>query len=215
MQKAEHFNPPNAYQRSLGATSQPSVHGTSGPVSVSYPQPYLGTYSFGSYISSLLKFFWSTHLTQNPDVCSGRPNGAARFFYSLIPGPDKNVAGNNRRCSSAVAFVYPYVNGASAGEKENLTILVGTLATGIAWGNASGDLQVAKGVSFTQAPSNPAPLPNTTLGTIYQATASKEVIVAAGALGVSFAFNDEPAYTDPCCSQSPHFLELSGIGDPE
>ncbi|KZP07186.1 GMC oxidoreductase [Athelia psychrophila] len=197
MKKSEHFNVPNAYQASLGATSAPAVHGTSGPVSVSYPQPYLGTVSFGSYISSLLKFFKSTRLSQIPDACTGSPHGAVRFFYSLIPGASKDDSGGNRRCSSAVAYVYPYANGAHAGQKSSLTVLVGALATGVVWGNASQGLQVASGVSYAAAPASPAPPANTTLGTIYQVKASKEVIVCAGALG------------------SPHFLELSGIGDPK
>ncbi|KZP19980.1 GMC oxidoreductase [Athelia psychrophila] len=196
MQKSEHFNVPNAYQTSLGATSAPAVHGTNGPVSVSYPQPYLGTVSFGSYITSLLTFFKGTHLSQIPDACTGSPHGAVRFFFSLIPGASSE-AGGNRRCSSAVAYVYPYANGAYAGQKSNLTILVGALATGVVWGNASQGLQVASGVSYAAAPASPAPPDNTTLGPIYQVKASKEVIVCAGALG------------------SPHFLELSGIGDPK
>ncbi|KAF7984892.1 hypothetical protein HWV62_10891 [Athelia sp. TMB] len=197
MKKSEHFHVPNAYQVSLGATSTPSVHGTSGPVSVSYPQPYLGTFSFAAYISSLLSYFKPTGLRQIPDVCSGSPHGAVRFFYSLLPGASPDAAGDNRRCSSAVAYVYPYANGADAGQKSNLTVLVGALATGIVWGNASQGLQVASGVSYAAAPSSPAPPANTTLGTIYHVEASKEVIVCAGALG------------------SPHFLELSGIGDPK
>lgn len=193
MKKSEHFNVPDAYQTALGATSVPSVHGSNGSISVSYPQPYLATVSFGSYISSVLKFFSPTNLRQNPDVCTGRPNGVARFFYSLIPGPNK-VSGQNRRCSSAVGYVYPFVNGVNAGQKENLVILVGTLATEIIWGNASNGLQVASGVAFTEAPASPAPPANTTLGTSYQVEASKEVIVAAGALGVGLLcqFYDKP-----------------------
>lgn len=194
MQKSEHFNAPDAYQSSLGATSTPSAHGTNGLVSVSYPRPYTATYAFGSYITSLIKYFSPTKLAQNPDLCSGNPHGAARFIYSLIPGASKDVPGQNRRCSSAVAYVYPFLNSSGKSNKDSLTILTGTLATGIVWANGSDSkgLQVASGVSFTAAPA----VGSITLGPIYQAGASKEVIVAAGALG------------------SPHFLELSGIGDP-
>lgn len=186
MQKSEHFKAPNAYQTSLGATSIPAVHGTAGLVSVSYPQPYVATVSFGSYISSLLSFFKPTGLTQNLDTCTGSPHGAVRFIYSLIPGASSTDVGGNRRCSSAVAYVYPYANGAYAGEKSSLTVLVNALGTGIVWGNAtSGGLQVANGVSYAVAPASPVPPANTTLGTIWEVKASKEVIVCAGALGVS------------------------------
>lgn len=187
MQKSERFNAPNAYQSSLGATSVPSVHGTQGFVSVSHPQPYLATTSFGYYISSAIKFFSTTHLRQNPDVCTGKPNGVARFIYTILPGPNKDVPGKNRRCSSAVAYIYPYINGGpQAGNKGKLTILVGAMATGTIWGSPNRGLQVATGVSYTAAPSSQSPPTNTTLGAIYQVNAVKEVIVASGALGVSF-----------------------------
>jgi choline dehydrogenase len=178
MMKSESFHIPNAQQVSLGATSVPSVHGMHGPVSVSYPQPYLATTSFGAYITSIREFFPT--LIQNLDVCTGSPNGAARFFYSIIPGTT-NTPGGNRRASSAVSYIYPFLNNG----KDNVVILVGHQSTSILWANTTTHtgLATAKGVRFAATPA-----PNADVGTTYDVTASKEVIVAAGALGVCLIF---------------------------
>lgn len=196
MQKSEAFIPPSPDQVSLGATADLSVHGTSGPVSISYPEPYLATETFGAYIASMISVFSTsppqssssnntteasyTPLKQILDLCTGAPLGLARFFYSLLPGRTQ-IPGGNRRTSSAWGYVYPFL--AEPEVKEGLTILAGHQSTGIVWssgGNQS--VATATGVKFVATPASTIigdPLANE-----FTVAVSGEVIVAAGALGV-------------------------------
>lgn len=187
MKKAEGFRPPSPSQLDLGATwdPSPSVHNTFGPVSASYPNPYSAANSFGAYISSLITYFFPVGLVQNPDVCSGTPNGAARIAYSIMPGSNTtNGTKGNIRSSSARAYVYHFLEQQDA--KENLVILVGHQAIGIVWGDDNADgSATAAGVRFVSTS-----VENGTVdGPVWEVATSKEVIVASGAIGVCPVFS--------------------------
>lgn len=216
MKKAEGFHPPSSSQLDLGATWDPSpwIHNTTGPVSASFPNPYSAAGSLGTYISSLLAYFAPVGLVQNPDVCSGTPNGAARIAYSVIPGSnDTNDIEENVRASSARSYVYPFLGPLDV--KENLVILVGHQAIGIVWGDDDADGNAtAAGVRFVNTPEENG----TVDGAVWEVAVRKEVVVASGAIGVqSSSFSTKHATeVKPfrfLFHQSPHFLELSGIGN--
>ncbi|KAG6812405.1 hypothetical protein H0H92_002981 [Tricholoma furcatifolium] len=184
MKKAEFYHLPNSNQTSLGATVDPSAHGYNGLVNAGYPQPYEAAVLAGSMVSAALAAI--PDLVHNVDVASGTPNGAARFQYSIKPGNNSVVtADGNTRSSSANAYIYP-----SLEDKPNLVILVGHQATRLVWGTPVGSLSTAIGVKFIATPQT-----NATIQTELEVGISKEAIVASGGIG------------------SPHFLELSGIGD--
>ncbi|KAG5644240.1 hypothetical protein DXG03_008835 [Asterophora parasitica] len=184
MKKAESYNLPNPQQTSLGASVNPGAHGYSGKVNAGFPQPYEATVAAGYLVTAAQAAI--PGLVHNPDVASGNPNGAARFQYSIKPGTGTVVTPDgNTRSSSATAFIYP-----SLLQKPNLVILTGHQATRLLWGNRVGSLSRASGVKFASTP-----VPDAALGPEYTVKFSKEAIVASGAIG------------------SPHFLELSGIGD--
>ncbi|KAF5387054.1 hypothetical protein D9615_001538 [Tricholomella constricta] len=184
MKKSENYHLPNPQQISLGATVNPDVHGYNGKVDAGFPQPYEATVAAGYIVEAARAAI--PGLAQNPDVASGKPNGAARFQYSIKPGNKTVVAPDgNTRSSSANAYIYP-----SLQKKSNLIILIGHQASGLVWGSRSGSLSRATGVKFISTP-----LLNAELGPEYVVKVCNEVIIASGAIG------------------SPHFLELSGIGD--
>lgn len=194
MRKSEGFHPPSSSQLSLGATwnSSPSVHNTTGPVSASFPDPYSAAGSFGYYIDSLLVYFAPVGFVQNEDLCSGTPNGAARVAYSIIPGSNTSNAYStnevgNVRASSARAYVYPFVDLVEGGgAKDNLMILVEHQATGIVWADqddAGGDAR-AVGVKYVSTPAENGQINRT----VWEVTVEKEVVVASGAIGVSWSY---------------------------
>ncbi|KAL8293762.1 hypothetical protein RQP46_000463 [Phenoliferia psychrophenolica] len=100
-----------------------------------------------------------------------------------------NQGGSNAsaavRTSSATAYLYPTL---PTSQNPGLTVLTGTQATRILWDTSSTGEAVASGVAFANVL-----LPILT----GQVTATKEVIVCGGAI------------------MSPHFLMLSGVGDPK
>lgn len=218
MKKSEGFNQPSSSQTALGATwdPSPSVHNTMGPVSASFPSPYSAGGSFGAYIYSLLAYFAPVGLVQNVDACSGIPNGAARVAYSIIPGRNtSNETEGNIRASSARSYVYPFVE--QPGAKDNLVILVDHQAIGIVWGEDAADGNAtAVGVRFVSTPAENG----TVHGPIWEVATSNEVIVASGAIGVcplhfstSHTTEEDLFRSALAYHQSPHFLELSGVGN--
>lgn len=184
MKKSERYNLPNKQQIQLGATVDPRVHGFDGYVNAGFPQPYEGTVAARNFTEALRIAI--PGLVENRDVASGIPNGAARFQFSLKPGNDTVArAGGNVRSSSANAYIYP-----SLQMKPNLVILTGHQATSIVWGTRSNNLSRASGVNFITTPTE-----NVDPGTAFLVRVNREVIVASGTIG------------------SPHFVELSGIGN--
>ncbi|KAG6817768.1 hypothetical protein H0H87_003176 [Tephrocybe sp. NHM501043] len=184
MKKAEIYHLPTPQQVALGATVDPDVHGLQGKVNAGFPQPYEATISAQNLADSMKAAV--PGLADNIDAASGTPNGVQRFQFSIKPGNNSVVTpGGNTRSSSANAYIYP-----SLQEKANLVVLTGHLATQIVWGKSSGGLSRASGVKFIATPET-----NGNPGTEFQVKVVREVIVASGAIG------------------SPHFLELSGVGD--
>lgn len=189
MQKSESFHPPSAEQKQQGATFDPSVHGYRGPLSVAYPVPYVGSKAIQAYLSSAEGTIQG--LEPSMDVSDGQPNGGNALYFTIEPGKEGTVGGN-RRCSAAVGYVYPALGaGAGEGGKEGLTILTEHFGTGIVWSAQERGKPVrAVGVRFVSTPAE-----NATIGVEMSVGVRREVIVASGALA------------------TPHFLELSGIGN--
>lgn len=173
--KSEGFHVPSATQRQQGATFDPSVHGTHGPLSVAYPAPYAGHTAFQAYLTSALNTI--PGLKRSPDVADGHPNGGSPLFFTIKPGSEGSPGGN-RRSSSAVAYVYPFLG---SGEKKGLTILTGHQATRIVWASGKRNgLSVASGVKFVSTPAVNASIGEEEM----VVNVKREVIVASGAIGV-------------------------------
>ncbi|KAF8077647.1 alcohol oxidase [Lyophyllum atratum] len=184
MKKSERYHVPGLQQTLLGARVDPAAHGFIGNVDAGFPQPYEVTTAAQRFTDAVRTAI--PGLIENPDVASGAPNGAARFQFSIKPG-NSTVATStgNIRSSSANAYIYP-----SLQEKPNLIILTGHQGTTIVWGKRSGGLSQATGVRFIATP-----IVNEKPGSEFTVKVKNEVIIASGAIG------------------SPHFLELSGVGD--
>ncbi|KAG5636284.1 hypothetical protein H0H81_008539 [Sphagnurus paluster] len=172
-------------QISLGVNAKAEAHGYNGKVNVGFPQPYEAAVVIGHLVTAARAAI--PDLAANPDVASGNPNGAARFQFSIKPSDaTASTPGGNIRSSSANAYIYP-----SLLEKPNLVILVEHQATRLVWQEKSTSLSRASGVKFIATP-----LPQAAPGPEFIVNIVNEAIVASGAIG------------------SPHFLELSGVGDP-
>ncbi|KAF7303785.1 Alcohol oxidase [Mycena indigotica] len=169
MKKAENFHAPSAEQVKQGATYQPTVHGTEGPLSVAFPTPYFGASAFQTFLQTARDVIPGLH--PNLDLSSGHPNGGNSLYFTIFPG-NASIPGGNRRCSSAQAYIYP-----ARSEKRGLTILTGHQVTRISWKTA-GRFQTASQIEFT-----PTPSINGTTSRLYAATVKKELIVAAGVFG--------------------------------
>ncbi|KAG6812406.1 hypothetical protein H0H92_002982 [Tricholoma furcatifolium] len=173
MKKAERYHLPNEQQVILGATANPAVHGFNGNVDAGFPQPYEAAVA----TRNIVEAFQSTvpGLATNVDLASGIPNGVARFQFSIKPGNNTVITpGGNKRSSSANSFIYPFLQ-----EQPNLTILTGHYATNIVWGKRIGNLSHASGVKFISTP-----MAGEGLGAELLVKATREVIVASGAIGV-------------------------------
>lgn len=178
MKKAENYHLPNSQQVLLGATSDPAVHGFNGTVNAGFPQPYEAT-----VVAQKMELAFQAaipHLAENIDLASGTPNGVARFQYSIKPGNRTEVTPDgNLRSSSANAYIYP-----SLKKKENLIILTGHQATTIVWAKQSGNLSRASGVNFI-----PTPAADEFPVSEFKVALNREIIVASGAIGVSYPSN--------------------------
>lgn len=171
MEKSENFTAPSSTQKTDGANSVASAHGEGGPVQVSFPiTMYSGTQQI-SFVNATKNLFNITHC---PDLGAGAAN-----CVSLVP-LTINAQNADRRSSSAEAYLTPVEKTAT-----NWLTLTGQMVTKITWASTSIPLK-ASGVQF--GPSGGG-------SKRYTAKASREVILAAGAI------------------QTPALLQLSGIGD--
>lgn len=178
MMKSEGFHVPTTTQRQQGATFDPAVHGYHGPLSVAYPAPYAGHTAFQAYLSAALNTI--PGLQRSQDVADGHPNGGSPLFFTIKPGSE-GTPGGNRRSSSAVAYVYPFLG---SEQKTGLTILTGHQATRIVWAEKKKNgLSVASGVKFVSTPAV-----NASIGEEMVVNVKREVIVASGAIGVRVRF---------------------------
>ncbi|VDC03217.1 unnamed protein product [Peniophora sp. CBMAI 1063] len=165
MKKAEHFSPPNAVQRALGADSVKRFHGFEGPVHAAFPT-HMFTGPVNPYFVDAVRNLTDIRLI--PDVHSGYPNGVVYVPISL------NKFDNDSRSSSAASYLTPVED-----TRPNWHTLVEHTATRILFSNSSSLRAV--GVQFAATPPvNTTPALSAT--TIFTAHAKREVILAAGAL---------------------------------
>jgi choline dehydrogenase len=230
MKKAEQFHPPTPAQVALGNTWEPSVHGMNGPIDAGYFNPQRGSFIYNSYVSSVTNLSGAssnsddnarTTVQKVKDLCTGAPRGAARFFYSIIPGGGGQNPTPNRRASSAEGYIYPFVASntsspspasVTSGKKGNLIILVGHQASRILWKDravpSTSSAAQATGVEFISTPAakdmpwppaqrvhvdqNPLVERDVPLFQVNLVQTKGEVIVASGALGVSLPIYQLP-----------------------
>ncbi|KAL0959308.1 hypothetical protein HGRIS_014572 [Hohenbuehelia grisea] len=165
--KQEKHVPPNDGHDETGQYD-PSIHGTRGPLLTSLP-------GFSTDIDQRVLATTqelSAEFPFNLDINSGNPLGVG-WMHSTV--------GNALRSSSATAYLQP-----ALATRHNIDLLMNTQVTKLFQTGRSGGLPVFRGVEFGTGPGAP----------LFRLTASKEVILSAGAIG------------------TPQILMLSGIGDP-
>ncbi|KAJ5298380.1 uncharacterized protein N7443_006500 [Penicillium atrosanguineum] len=152
-----------------GVAYDPAYHGFDGPLKVGWSESQLN--------DGLAQKLNTTYQNMPvPVPYNIDPNGGQMIGYTLYP---KTVDSKlNIREDAARAYYYPYKS------RTNLHVWLNTNANKITW--KAGDDATADGVEVTLAN-----------GTTTVVKASREVILAAGAL------------------KSPALLELSGVGNPE
>lgn len=188
MKRSENFVAPNQEQQEVGARWDESVHGTDGPLEISFSrirnessstrrrrglggvtQKWRRMFT-GPQQAAFIQAVGETLGVQHvDDQCSGQANSVAYTPNSIT------VGGN--RTSSASAYYAPVES------RENLTVLTGTQARSLIWFNNSSSLR-SSGVVLQQSSD----------GNQISINANKEVILAAGALN------------------TPLILQRSGIG---
>ncbi|KZV75303.1 GMC oxidoreductase [Peniophora sp. CONT] len=180
MKKAERFSPPNATQRAIGADYVADDHGYDGPVHVAFPTDILTGPADPYFIDTIRNV---TGIKLIPDASGGDPNGVVWVPDSL------NKFDNDSRSSSAYSYLTPVEHA-----RPNWLTLVEHTTTKILFSNTSNSSLTATGVQFALTPpiNTSTSLSNAVLYTAY---ASREVILAAGAI------------------RTPALLQLSGIGD--
>ncbi|KAJ5159868.1 uncharacterized protein N7482_006872 [Penicillium canariense] len=152
-----------------GVAYDPADHGYTGPLKVGWSSTQLN--------DGLAQQLNATYQNMVPPVPYNKdPNGGQMVGYALYPKTVDSI--KNIREDAARAYYYPYQN------RTNLHVWLNTNANRLTW--KDGDAATADGVEVTLAN-----------GTTIVVKASREVIVAAGAL------------------KSPVLLELSGIGNPD
>ncbi|EPQ29833.1 uncharacterized protein PFL1_02506 [Pseudozyma flocculosa PF-1] len=179
MNKAESFVPPDSTQKNLGVTYDASAHGSSGPLQITYTKVNGG----GSRRRSVSKRMYSgpqqaafvssiksaLGVDKVVDQCSGDNNGAAYAANSIQT--------NGQRSSAASSYL--------AQSGDNLTVLTGHRGASLAWADGSSSSSAkASGINVQQSQNGP----------IQRIQASREVILAAGAIN------------------TPAILERSGVG---
>ena len=196
---------PSAAQINLGVQFDPNAHGTSGHVVTGFPNPYPHPQDniFDTLINATASVIPNLR-TDDIDLCSGDPRGSARCILSIIPGTSQgpNVR-NDARSSAAQSYVFSLFPTA----KPNLHILVEHRATRIIWNTTTGRLPRPQGVAFQcQDPLSPT--------REMMINVEKEVIISAGTFGVRmFSFLWHFSNVSNLKTQTPKFLELSGIGN--
>lgn len=170
MEKSETVNKLNSRGSKAGFSIDSSVHGSNGPVDVSFPpKAYIGPQQ-PAFIAGLKQ---TLGVTKIDDLGSGNNDGTVAY----TPVWAKST-GNLIRASAATAYLSPIEN-----SRSNLVVLTGYRGIKMNW--TSGSTARATGVVAQSSSSGPQEV----------FSASKEVIVAAGAI------------------RSPLFLEASGVGD--
>ncbi|KAH8111183.1 glucose oxidase [Phellopilus nigrolimitatus] len=172
MKKAETFSAPNAQQKAKGANSIASYHGTSGPVQVTFPDLMYGGPQQPAFASAIQN---ATGIALCADLNGGNGN-----CVSYTPN-NINWQDDDHRSSAADAYLTPVEN-----DRPGWLTLINYQVTKILLSGSAPSV-TATGVQFKKSDNS---------GDTFTASASKEVILAAGAIG------------------SPQLLQLSGVGDP-
>ncbi|TFK97990.1 glucose oxidase [Pterulicium gracile] len=171
MRKSENFTPPNATQVEAGADYVRNYHGYGGPVQVSYPLKMFTGPHQPAFLQAAEEV---ASIRYSKDLNGGEPNAASITPLTMN-------AKDARRSSSAQAYLTPVEK-----TRKNWLTVTGHLVTKVHFKNGKLPL-TATGVDFAAT--------NGTSAVRYRAKASREVILAAGAI------------------QTPALLQLSGIGD--
>ena len=168
--KGEHFQGDDySWLKGSGVAYDPAYHGFGGPLKVGWSESQLN--------DGLAQKLNTTYQNMPISVPYNiDPNGGQMIGFTLYP---KTVDSKlNIREDAARAYYYPYKS------RANLNVWLNTIVNKLTW--KAGEKATADGVEVTLAD-----------GTTTVVKASREVILAAGAL------------------KSPALLELSGVGNPE
>ncbi|KAH8091359.1 alcohol oxidase [Cristinia sonorae] len=159
MKKAETFSAPNDQQRSKGANSVGSYHGSSGPVQVTYPELMYGGPQQPAFISTIQNLTGINHI---PDINGGTSNAVSITPFSI------NWHDSDHRSSSVQAYLTPVEN-----NRKGWLTLTNHMATKILFSTSATIPRVATGIEFGRSDGT---------GNRFTAFARKEVILAAGAI---------------------------------
>ncbi|GAA5924091.1 hypothetical protein JCM1841_004570 [Sporobolomyces salmonicolor] len=159
--KSEKFHPPAGNSQNITPVYNASVHGTQGPVQV----------SFSPYISEQFTGFYDGLRTMNVSVASDFSDGGmdgVSYSQSTVSSGGLN---NQHRVTSQTAYIDPIIL-----SRANLALMTGVEVEKILWSadKTSDGLVTATGVEFTQA--------NSTTSSTFTITASQEVILSAGSI---------------------------------
>ncbi|KAI5829486.1 alcohol oxidase [Schizophyllum commune Tattone D] len=173
MKAVENNHLPTNEQRNEGANVDKDLHGFSGPVNVSFPDPMRIPDAQRLYKAAIPLVFNGVQLT---DDLSHRTNTALGSTSWTVWNDKSSGTNVVRRSSAAHAFLY-----AQNQQRSKLTVLYNHKALKV---NFDSNIK-ATGLQFGPSAG----------GSIYTATAKKEVLLAAGSL------------------QTPPILERSGVGE--
>ncbi|KAI1265229.1 GMC oxidoreductase [Xylariaceae sp. FL1019] len=191
--KAEHFTAPSAAQSAAGATYEPSAHGSQGHVDTAFPFALVN----GTFHELATESWAALGYSKVEDV----NNGSVRGFDIWPQTLNRDL---NQRSDAARSYYYDIE------DRPNLKMIQGTVKRLILKDSSeAADNIAAEGVEyitpcgteyflgFRETPDNSrAILEDDNSGQTTKLTASKEVILSAGAL------------------RTPLILESSGIGNP-
>lgn len=158
MQKSEKWHAAKSWQAAAGAGGDAGVHGTTGPLDISYTPAMFTDDHQKSYIRALQR---SVGIRQVSDLASGDVAGTVAFSQSCV-----QPSGNRIRVSSATAYLSPVEK-----SRPNLVVLTGYRGIKIKWTSENGS---NKASSVVAASSQNGPRKTF--------AASKAVIVSAGAI---------------------------------
>ncbi|KAK7472313.1 hypothetical protein VKT23_000433 [Stygiomarasmius scandens] len=162
MQRSETFNSPNAQQVAQGASFNASVHGTSGPVGVSFANPLLAPQVQFAAKNTTENVYGVTLTDDMGDGFSGGHLASSYYHIHFNETLQKQ-----RRSSSAWSYLYPQDQ-----QRSNLMVLTQhTVNTVVTVNGTDGNL-TATGVTL---------VPTNGSGSMLTFNATREVIVSAGA----------------------------------
>ncbi|KAH7100509.1 glucose oxidase [Auriculariales sp. MPI-PUGE-AT-0066] len=157
MMQAEKLTAPTNAQKGNGATGNTANYGTSGPVSVKYPDEMYSGPQQRAFQSTVVGLF----NLSTADVNGGNPNAVAFVPNSL------NGAENDHRVSSQSAYLTPVIN-----RRKKYLVMTTHMVTKLIYSKATAPV-IVSGIQYKKSNNS---------GTVYTAYARREVILAAGAI---------------------------------